>query len=206
MSRDVPEDRIRNRADYRAFLAADLAAHDLASWHFFLQPKYPELHYQRVLRRVEYLQTLRALPARLHYALARVRLARLAVRTGLSVPPGVFGRGLSIAHCGSVVVNDHARVGTYCRIHSGTNLGIHRGGAPTLGDRVYLAPGAVLFGDIRIGDDVVVGANSVVTCDVPDGVTVAGAPARVIGSADAAQVLPGWFPSLAEAQGRGGGR
>lgn len=193
-------DRITSRDDYRAFLAADLVAHGVGRWRFYLRPQHPELHYQRVLRRVEYLQTLRSPSGRLRHLAARVRLARLSVHTGVSIPPGTFGRGLSVAHVGSIVVNDRVRAGAFCRIHSGTNLGVHAGGVPRLGDRVYIAPGAVVFGGIQVGDDVAIGANAVLGTDVPDGVTVAGAPARVVAHHGSAASLPEWFPP---APGRG---
>lgn len=64
--------------------------------------------------------------------------------TGISIPPNVFGRGLSIAHFGSIVVSDKAKVGRYCRIHSATNIGIYKEAAPKLGDFVYIGPGAVI--------------------------------------------------------------
>ena len=130
---------------------------------------------------------------------ARVRLARLAVHTGISIPPGTCDRGLSVAHTGSIVVNDRARIGSFCRIHSGTNIGVQANGVPKLGSRVYLAPGAVLFGDITVGDDVLVGANAVVGRDVPPGVTVAGAPARVIANHGSQSSMPEWFPEHAAA-------
>ncbi len=190
--------RIGNRADYAEFLAADLQAHDVPRWRFYLRPQYPELHYQRLLRRVEYLQTLTTGVGRLRYLAGRVRLARLAVHTGISIPPGTFGPGLSVAHVGSIVVNDRVRVGAYCRIHSGTNLGVHAGGVPTLGDRVYIAPGAVVFGGITVGDDVAIGANCVLADDVPSGVTVAGVPARIVARRGSAGSLPHWFPSAAD--------
>lgn len=192
-------DRIRNRQDYRAFLAADLEAHGLPRWRWYLRLQHPELHYQRVLRLVELAQTGSSPWARLLYVVTRVQLARLAVRTGISIPPGTFARGLSVAHCGSIVVNDRARIGAFCRIHSGTNIGVHAGGVPRIGDRVYLAPGAVVYGAVTIGDDVLVGANSVVGADVPDGVTVGGAPARVIAAHGSGSSMPEWFPPLADA-------
>ncbi len=99
-----------------------------------------------------------------------------------------------MAHVGSIVVNDRVRVGSFCRIHSGTNLGVHAGGVPTFGDRVYIAPGAVVFGGITVGDDVVIGANCVLDADVPAGVTVAGVPARVDLGRGSAGSLPEWFP------------
>ncbi len=196
-TRDAPEGwhRIRSKQDYRDFLAADLVAHGLARWHFYLAPKHPELSYQRRLRRVEYLQSRRTLFGRAWYALERVRLARQAVVTGISIPPGVFGPGLSIAHVGSIVVNDRARVGAWCRIHSGTNIGVYQGRAPYLGSHVYIAPGAVLYGSISVGSNVAIGANSVVNSDLPSGVVAVGSPARVVTTDGAGPSLPEWFPA-----------
>lgn len=50
----------------------------------------------------------------------------------------------------------------------------------TIGKRVYIGVGAIVLPGVRIGDDSIVGAGSVVTKDVPQGVTVAGCPANVI--------------------------
>jgi serine O-acetyltransferase len=186
--------RITSKQSYREFLAADLLAHNLGRWTLYRRLTHPELHYQRVLRRVEYLATRTDLLRRVWYAWSRYRLARVSLQTGISVPPGVFGPGLSIAHYGSIVVNDQARVGAFCRLHSATNIGVADGRAPVLGDRVYVGPGAVLFGGITVGDDVAVGANSVVNRDVPSGVTVAGVPARVVSELGSAAVMPAWFP------------
>jgi len=53
---------------------------------------------------------------------------------------------------------------------------------PALGDDVKIFVGAYVLGDITLGDHVTVGAGAVVLHDVPDGTTVAGVPARPIGS------------------------
>ena len=45
-------------------------------------------------------------------------------------------------------------------------------GCPIIGDNVYIAPGAKLFGKIKIGNNVKIGANAVVYKDIPDGATV----------------------------------
>ena len=52
-------------------------------------------------------------------------------------------------------------------------------GVPVIGDRVFIGPNAVLYGPIRIGDDAMVGANSVVNKDVPAGTLAVGCPAIV---------------------------
>lgn len=193
-------DIIRSRSDYRDFLAADLAAHGVARWSWWEGLRNPELAFQRLLRRVEYLDTVRGPLGRALYLVYRVKLKRRSVVTGLSIPPGVFGRGLSIAHVGSVVVNDGAVVGRYCRLHSATNIGVYRGQAPTLGDFVYVAPGAVIYGGVSVGSRSVVGANSVVNKDVPAGVTAAGSPASVVAQNDSLEVMPSTIAGLMRAE------
>ena len=53
-------------------------------------------------------------------------------------------------------------------------------GVPQIGCRVYFGPGAKVFGRIRIGDNVAIGANAVVCEDVPDNAVLGGVPARVL--------------------------
>lgn len=55
-----------------------------------------------------------------------------------------------------------------------------RGGVPTIGNNVYIGSGARIFGGIKIGNNVAIGVNSVVTKDVLDNSVVVGAPAKVI--------------------------
>lgn len=188
-------DRIRNFSDYKAFLQADLTAHGLRRWRFHLRFRHPELHFQRVLRLVEYLESGRGVFARVAYAAARLRLARLSLVSGISIPPGVFGRGLSIAHYGSIVVNNNARVGSFCRIHSATNIGIEQGKAPHLGDFVYVGPGAVISGGVTVGSRTAIGANAVVRRDIPEDSVAVGAPAKVVSAATSFGAMPEYIQS-----------
>jgi serine O-acetyltransferase len=64
------------------------------------------------------------------------------------------------------------------------NIGLKNAKAPSIGSNVYIGPGAKLFGDICVGDNVVIGANAVVNRDIPNNVTVAGIPAKVFGASD----------------------
>lgn len=182
-------------SSYKEFLRADLAAHNIENWTIFSPFRKPEVYYQRLLRRVEFWNARKDPLSQFVALIAKFRLQRLSVRTGLSFPPGVAGPGLSIAHYGSIVVNSRARIGKFCRIHSATNIGVANGGVPTLGDYVYIGPGAVIYGDITIGDGAVIGANSVVNKSVPPGVTVAGAPAQIIAHRDSSTIMPVWFPN-----------
>lgn len=185
---------IASQADYERYLRDDLTANGLERWSFEQRFRRPEVHYLRLLRLVELLLTRPGKVARVRRSVARFQLMRSSTRLGLSIPPNVFGPGLGIAHYGSIVVNSKARVGAWCRINSATNIGLGPSGVPTIGDYCYIAPGAVVYGGITVGDRVVVGANAVVGRDVADGVTVAGAPARVVSQTDSSAVMPDFVP------------
>jgi serine O-acetyltransferase len=185
---------ISTRADYERYLRDDLTAAGLSRWTFVQRFRRPEVHYLRVLRRVELLLAQPGKVARVQRSWYRWQLLRLSTRLGLTIPPNVFGPGLGIAHYGSIVVHSRAKVGAWCRINSATNIGLSPSGVPTIGDYCYIAPGAVIYGGVTIGDRVVIGANAVVGRDVPDGVTVAGAPARVVSQADSAVMMPDFVP------------
>jgi len=123
------------------------------------------------------------------------RLARLAARTahwvtnraveartGIQIAERAqIGAGLHIAHFGGIIVGV-VTMGDNCNLSQGVTMGRsgRRGqlGRPTIGDRVWIGPGAVVTGGISVGDDSVVGANSVVTSSVPARSTTLGAPSR----------------------------
>ncbi|MFR6102996.1 MAG: serine O-acetyltransferase [Christensenellales bacterium] len=90
---------------------------------------------------------------------------------------------LSIAHAGSIVINNKARVGQNCRIHPGVTIGATNGvnEAAKIGDNCYLGSGAKIIGDIHIADGVAIGANAVVVKSIiENNTTWAGVPARKV--------------------------
>jgi serine O-acetyltransferase len=115
----------------------------------------------------------------------------IEITTGIDLPSrAVIGKGLLIPHFGETIVNCNARIGDYCTISQGVTIGsAGRGdkfGVPVIGNRVYIAPGVKIIGAITIGDDVAIGANAVVTKDLPDRSVAVGIPAKVI-SADGSE-------------------
>jgi serine O-acetyltransferase len=119
------------------------------------------------------------------YPFARLMHGHLTYRMGISIPPATeIGSGFYIGHFGGIVVSCHAVIGRNCNISQGVTIGrANRGrnkGYPVLGDNVYIGPGAVIAGSVRVGNNVAIGANCVVTSDVPDDAVVVGIPGRVI--------------------------
>jgi serine O-acetyltransferase len=116
---------------------------------------------------------------------ARLVLGHLNYRMGISIPAGTrIGAGFYIGHFGGIVVSQKAVIGRNCNISQGVTVGrANRGrnkGYPVLGDNVYIGPGAVIAGSVRVGNDVAIGANCVVTTDIPDHSVVVGVPGKVI--------------------------
>lgn len=119
------------------------------------------------------------------YPLARWFWRRYTYRFGIDIPLMTdIGPGLYLPHFGGIVINHDCRLGSNCTLSHGVTIGKtnrgERAGCPAVGDNVFIGPGAVIIGAIRVGNDVAIGANSVVTRDVPDSAVVAGAPARVL--------------------------
>lgn len=136
------------------------------------------------LRRVEYLTNCKKGPVWGGVLLLnRLYLRKLQVKLGFTIPINVFGPGLSIAHYGTIVVSHYASIGSNCRLHVGVNIGASGGKneAPTIGDNVYIGPGAILFGGISIADGVSVGANATVNKSFEEkNVVIAGTPAKIV--------------------------
>lgn len=88
-----------------------------------------------------------------------------------------IGGGLRLTHPTGIIIHPDAVIGVNCMIFHQVTLA----GAVKMGGHVDVGAGAKIMGPLTIGDHVRIGANAVVTSDIPDGVTVAGIPARIIG-------------------------
>lgn len=103
--------------------------------------------------------------------------------TGIELPcEAVVGRNFVIDHFGGIIISGYAKFGDNCRIRDGVVVGLRRvedKRAPTIGNNVDIGSGAKLLGSIQIGSNVLIGANAVVLCDVPDNSIAVGVPAVV---------------------------
>ena len=113
----------------------------------------------------------------------RVLYKFVQIVTGIELPCEVeVGRNFVIDHFGGIVVSGYAKFGDNCRIRNGVVVGLARADdpcAPLIGNDVDIGTGAKVLGRIRIGNRVLIGANAVVTRDVPDDSIAVGVPAVI---------------------------
>ena len=107
--------------------------------------------------------------------------------TGIEIHPGAkIGHRFFIDHGMGVVIGETAEIGDDVLIYQGVTLGGtgHERGKrhPTIGNHVVIGTGAKVLGGIHIGDNVKIGAGSVVVRSVPDNSTVVGIPGRIVHS------------------------
>lgn len=92
---------------------------------------------------------------------------------------GSFSKNLRIWH-GNIIINGKAKLGKNVQLHGNNCIGEKNGMVPVIGDNVEIGYGAVIIGDVKIEDDCIIGANSIITKSIPKGSIVAGNPAKFI--------------------------
>lgn len=98
---------------------------------------------------------------------------RIRSKWGIEIPRATdIAEGLYIGHHGSIIISAASKIGKNANISQQVTIGISgkgdKRGVPVIGDNVYIAPGAKVFGKITIGDNVQIGANAIVYKDIPD--------------------------------------
>jgi len=145
----------------------------------------PGFKYTLWMRTCSFFHHKRGVAAKAALFIARRFLKRYRYKFGIDIPyTTAIGSGLYIGHFGGIFINADAVIGNNVNISQGVTIGQSsrgkRAGCPTIGDNVYIGPGAKIIGAIRIGNNVAIGANCVVTKDVPDHAVVVGIPGEVI--------------------------
>jgi serine O-acetyltransferase len=190
---------IRNKTDYLKYIEADRIALGRKNFNFKLKLKnliYPDYiwNFQRILRKTEYYKNTKEnnLFKKIYYVFLKIKLLRISVKLGFSIPENVFGPGLSIVHYGTIIVNANSKIGSNCRIHADTNIGESGGvsGAPNIGNNVYLAPGVKIYGNITIANNTAIAANACVSSSFySENTLIGGIPAKVIKNIDIKQII-----------------
>lgn len=113
----------------------------------------------------------------------RVLFKVIQILTGVELPCEVtVGKNFVIDHVGGIVISGFSAFGDNCRIRTGVVVGLAHVSdpcAPVIGNNVDIGAGAKILGRIHIGDNVLIGANSVVVRDVPTNSIAVGVPATV---------------------------
>jgi len=199
--REIADDAFNNDPAIGAASRADIVAvfdRDPAC-HRFLQP----ILYFKGFQAIQAYRIGHCLWQRGRRDLAYFIQMRVSEVFGVDIHPGArIGQGIMIDHAHSIVIGETAVVGdNVSMLHSVTLGGTGKEEEdrhPKIGDGVLIGAGAKVLGNIRIGNCSKIAAGSVVLEDVPDCKTVAGVPAKIIGSAgcdqpamNMDQLLPG---------------
>lgn len=174
---------IKSFSDYQYYFERDRIARGMPD--NVMRPRFGRdvvWRWQRTLRTLEYVHNCKKGPFWSFIRLALTIKFRMdSVKLGFTIPINTFDEGLYIPHYGTIVVHGNARIGKNCRLMEGTNIGDSAGRTPIIGDNCFICTGAKILGGVRIGNNVIVGANAVVIKSVDeDDVTVGGVPAKII--------------------------
>ena len=96
------------------------------------------------------------------------------------------GKGLSLYHGHALVINQGVVIGENCALRNSTTIGHKKladgsfSACPRIGNNVDIGANVCIIGDITIGDNVIIGAGTVVTKNIPADSVVVGNPARIL--------------------------
>lgn len=170
---------ITSKKDYIYYLEKDKEALGITN-RYPIPYKHEIWRFQRLMRKLEYYNNCKSKLYKPIFYYLKFKYKRQSIKLGFTIPINVFGYGLNIAHYGTIIINPNVRIGNYCKIHCCVNIGGTENLVPKIGNGCYIGPGAKIFGDIQIGDNVSIGANAVVNKSFGSKCTLVGVPARSI--------------------------
>lgn len=142
----------------------------------FIMPNYI-LRYLKYMRKLSYYSNKRGSLFFLSYYY-KFKYKRLGLKLGFSIGYNCFGYGLVIPHYGTIVVGSSNRIGNYAVLHTSTCITDNE---KRIGNGFYLSTGAKMISKLTLGDNISVGANSIVNKSNPnDNILLAGIPAKEI--------------------------
>lgn len=179
---------IKTKNDLKLFLKTELkfVTKYCSKWFIRLCPfliheeqiKYKFIKY---LRKAEYYTNTNH---RILSFIYRAKHYHMQTKYCLNIPMNCCDIGLNIAHVGPIIINDNCVIGKNFKVNVGVNIGnnefISHTKCPTIGNDIFIGPGAKLYGDIFIADGCRIGANAVVnkSCETKNAV-LAGVPATI---------------------------
>jgi len=108
----------------------------------------------------------------------------LKLKYNCYISPNCVGPGFYVVHPGFLRIGEYVRIGQNCTVLPMVLIGKKDPSVDpegfTIGDNCYISTGVTILGPLKIGNNVVIAAGSVVTKDIPDNCTVAGVPAKII--------------------------
>lgn len=177
---------IKSKEDLAHYLSEDLKRFgkkpNLKDWVLKNEVWYI-FRYQKILRYVEFYKNSKK--SKLLYIVYFFLYKRMCFKLKIDIKPNNMGPGFRLFHLGSLVrIKEKCQIGKNCSFQPGVVIGnkniVDDGSFVKVGDNCYFGLGAKVFGEVSIGNNVVIGANSVVVKDIEDNCVVSGIPARVI--------------------------
>ena len=177
---------IQSKADLKHYLSEDFKRFgkkpNIKDWVLKNEVWYI-CKYQRHLRYVEYYKNTNK--SKILFLFHFFLYKRLGFKLRFTIYPNTLGSGFRIYHTGDFLhVKKNCRIGKNCTLLPGVVIGNKNldddDSWAILGDNCYIGLGAKIFGQVSIGNNVVIGANSVVVKDIPDNCVVSGIPAKII--------------------------
>lgn len=177
---------INNREDLQHYLQADLARlnnkkPNFKDWILKNEVWYI-WKYMYVLRHLEYHKNT---GHKLRFLWYFYRYKRMCFNLKVDIKPNNLGPGFRLVHLGALVrIKTDCTIGENCTMLPGVVIGnkhFESTNEPVVvGNNCYFGLGAKIFGSVKIGNNVTVGANAVVTKDIPDNAVVGGVPAKIL--------------------------
>lgn len=178
---------ITSKSDLKFYLSEDLKRYNnkkptLKDWLLHNESWYI-YHYIYHLRHVEFYKNTHKCPILFLYHWLRYK--HLGFKLRFTIYPNTIGPGLRIYHTGDFIhVKQTCNIGRNCTLLPGVVFGNkyeqEDKNEVIVGDNCYFGLGVKIFGNIKIGNNVTIGANAVVTHDIPDNAIVGGIPAKII--------------------------
>lgn len=115
------------------------------------------------------------------YPFCKFMYKRVSSKLQINIPPTTkIGYGLYTGHNICIVINGGTIIGNNVNLSQFLNIGTNHSTPAIIGDNVYIGPQVCIVEDVKIGNNVTIGAGAVVTKDLPENSTATGVPAKVL--------------------------